>query len=193
VNERDETDNATFLTAEEREGIIPSHVTLQRELNELEQQNIVEAEVWAFMRRRDPVAEAFVRNLHRRMFGKVWQWAGAYRTSNKNIGVGCDQIQSRLYETLDNIRYWIEHQTFPPDEITTRFHHALVSIHPFPNGNGRWSRLMADILIVRLGQPRFTWGSSGLRDADATRQAYTESLKAADNHNFSDLIAFVRS
>jgi Fic-DOC domain mobile mystery protein B len=189
----DEPDDATPLTPEEREGLIPSHVTLRRELNELEQQNILEADAWVFARKRDPINEAFVRSLHRHMFGDVWRWTGTYRTSNKNIGVGGDQIQLRLYEALDNVRYWIEHKTFPPDEIAVRFHHALVFIHPFPNGNGRWSRLMADILAVRLGQPRFTWGSSGLRAADKTRQAYIEALKAADNHDFTVLIAFVRS
>jgi Fic-DOC domain mobile mystery protein B len=189
----DEPDDATPLTPEEREGLVPSHVTLRRELNELEQQNILEADTWVFARKRDPMNEAFVRSLHRRMFGDVWRWAGAYRTSNKNIGVGRDQIQLRLNEALDNVRYWVEHKTFRPDEIAVRFHHALVFIHPFPNGNGRWSRLMADILAVRLGQPRFTWGRSALRAADETRQAYIEALKAADNHNFSGLIAFARS
>jgi Fic-DOC domain mobile mystery protein B len=184
---------ATPLTAEEREGLIPSHVTLHRELNELEQQNILEADTWVFARRHNPLRRAFLRSLHHRMFGNVWRWAGVYRSSNKNIGVDREQIQIRLDEALDNVRYWIEHKTFPPDESAVRFHHALVFIHPFPNGNGRWSRLMADILVVRLGQPRFTWGSRGLRAANKTRQAYIEALKAADNHDFTALITFARS
>ncbi len=185
--------HATPLTAEEREGLIPSHVTLHRELNELEQQNILEADTWVFARRHNPLRRAFLRSLHHRMFGKVWRWAGVYRSSNKNIGVDREQIQIRLDEALDNVRYWIEHKTFPPDEIAMRFHHELVFIHPFPNGNGRWSRLMADILAIRLGQPRFSWGRSSLRAADKTRQAYIEALKAADNHDFTALIAFARS
>ena len=185
--------HATPLTAEEREGLIPSHVTLHRELNELEQQNILEADTWVFARRHNPLRRAFLRSLHHRMFGNVWRWAGVYRSSNKNIGVDREQIQIRLDEALDNVHYWIEHKTFPPDEIAVRFHHELVFIHPFPNGNGRWSRLMADILAIRLGQPRFSWGSSSLRAADKTRQAYIEALKAADNHDFTALIAFARS
>lgn len=189
----DEVGSATLLTAEEREGIIPSHVTLRRELNELEQQNILAADAWVFGRKRNPVNEPFARSLHRRMFGDVWRWAGRYRASNKNIGVARDQIQPRLYETLDNVRYWIEHGAFPADEIAVRFHHALVFIHPFPNGNGRWSRLMADVLAVRREQPRFTWGGSSLRTADDTRRAYIEALKAADNHDLTLLIAFARS
>jgi Fic-DOC domain mobile mystery protein B len=127
------------------------------------------------------------------MLGRVWRWAGNYRTTNKNIGVDRDQILHRLYEALDNVRYWTEHKTFPPDEIAMRLHHALVFIHPFPNGNGRWSRLMADILVVRLSQPRFTWGRSSLRAADETRHIYIEALKAANNHDFTALIAFARS
>jgi len=185
--------HATPLTAEEREGLIPSHVTLHRELNELEQQNILEADTWVFARRHNPLRRAFLRSLHHRMFGKVWRWAGVYRSSNKNIGVDREQIQIRLDEALDNVRYWIEHKTFPPDEIAVRFHHELVFIHPFPNGNGRWSRLMADILAIRLGQPRFSWGRSSLRAADKTRQAYIEALKAADNHDFTALSSFARS
>jgi Fic-DOC domain mobile mystery protein B len=189
----DEPDDATPLTPDEREGIIPSHVALRHELNELEQQNILAADVWAFRRKRDPMSEAFARNLHRRMFGEVWRWAGTYRTSNKNIGVDREQIHIRLHEALDNVRYWIEHNTLSPDEIAVRFHHALVFIHPFPNGNGRWSRLMADILVVRLGQARFTWDRGTLHTADETRRAYIKALKTADNHNFSELIAFARS
>jgi Fic-DOC domain mobile mystery protein B len=117
-----------------------------------------------------------------------------YRTSNKNLGVDeRAQIHPRLYEAFDQVRYWVEHKTFPPDEIAIRLHHALVIIHPFPNGNGRWSRLMADILVVRLGQRRFTWGRSALRAAGDTRSAYIAALRAADNHDFTPLLAFARS
>ena len=189
----DEPNDATPLTPEERDGLIPSHVTLRRELNELEQQNILEADAWVFRRRRNPVDERFVRSLHRRMFGDVWRWAGSYRTSNKNLGVDRSQIRARLYEALDDTGYWVEHGTFPPDEIAVRFHHALVVIHPFPNGSGRWSRLMADALVVRLRRPRFTWGRSALRAADETRRAYLDALRTADNHGFTALLAFARS
>jgi Fic-DOC domain mobile mystery protein B len=189
----DEPDDATPLTPDEREGLIPSHVTLRRELNELEQQNILVADTWVFARRRDPLNEAFGRGLHRRMFGNVWRWAGTYRNSNKNIGVDRELIPIRLNEAFDNVRYWVKHTTYSPDEIAARFHHALVFIHPFPNGNGRWSRSMADILAIRLGQSRFSWGSGSLRTAGETRRAYIDALKAADNHDSTLLIAFARS
>ena len=185
--------HATPLTPEEREGLIPSHVTLRSELNELEQQNVLAADIWAFARRRNPIDEAFARNLHRRMFGKVWRWAGTYRTTNKNLGVDGTQIQPQLYQALDNARYWMENKTFSPDQLGIRFHHALVSVHPFPNGNGRWSRLMADILVVRAGQRRFSWGGRSLRAEDETRRAYITALQAADNHDLAPLLAFARS
>jgi Fic-DOC domain mobile mystery protein B len=189
----DEPQDATPLTPDERDGLIPSHVTLRSELNELEQQNILEAYAWAFQRRRKPVHEAFGRNLHRRMFRNVWRWAGTYRTSGKNLGVDPQLILPRLYEALEQVSYWIENKTFPPDKIAVRFSHALVVVHPFPNGNGRWSRLMADILVVKLGQQRFTWGGSASGAHDEIRSAYIAALKAADNHDFTPLLAFARS
>jgi|SRR6266850_7034023 Fic-DOC domain mobile mystery protein B len=189
----DEAESATPLTPAEREGLIPSHITLRSELNELEQQNILEAATWASLRRRDPVGEPFARSLHRRMFRDVWSWAGTYRTSDKNLGVKWPLIQPRIREALEQTRYWIDHKTFLGDEIAVRFHHALVSIHPFPNGNGRWSRLMADILVVKLAEKRFTWGGNVLGAADETRRAYIAALKAADNHDFAALFAFARS
>lgn len=188
-----EPDDATPLSPEERDGLIPSHVTLRRELNELEQQNILAASIWAFGRRRAPVSEAFGRSLHRRMFGDVWRWAGAYRTTDKNIGVRYWEAPTRLREAFNNANYWVEQRTFTPDEIAVRFHHALVWIHPFPNGNGRWSRMMADLLVVSLGQPRFTWGRSALASPNEMRRAYIAALKAADNHDFAALLAFARS
>lgn len=186
-------DDATPLTPEERDGLIPSHVTRRSELNELEQQNIVEAVAAVFSRRRDPLNEVFARSLHRRMFNQVWKWAGTYRTTNKNLGVNHWEIQPELLRVFDNVRYWIEHKTYPPDEIAVHFHRDTVWIHPFPNGNGRWSRLMADMLAIRLDRKRFSWGNSALRAPDETRQAYIAALKAADDHDYAALLTFARS
>lgn len=185
--------NGLHEQPEEREGLIPSHITLRSELNELEQQNIVDAVAAVFSRKRDPLTESFARNLHKRMFGQVWKWAGRYRTSNKNIGVNYWEVQPKLLRVFENVRYWIENETFPPDEIAVRFHRDIVWVHPFPNGNGRWSRLMADVLAIRLDRPRFTWGNSVLRAPDETRKSYIAALKAADNHDFGPLLVFARS
>jgi Fic-DOC domain mobile mystery protein B len=189
----EEANHGTHLNPDERVGLRLSHITLRSELNEAEQQNILTADAWAFARKHDPIREPFGRSLHRHMLGDVWRWAGKYRTSNKNLGINFPLIQPRLYEVLDNTRYWLARETFPADEIAVRFHHGLVSIHPFPNGNGRWSRLMADTLAVRLGQPRMTWGGKNLQDANEVRARYIAVLQTADAHDFSALLQFARS
>jgi Fic-DOC domain mobile mystery protein B len=186
-------DAATPLTPEERNGLIPTYVTLRGELNEIEQQNIAEADQWAFGRKRDALNEAFLRGLHRRMFNRVWRWAGKYRISERNLGIESYRIETELHQLLADVGYWVEHKTYPPDEIAVRFHHRLVSIHPFANGNGRWSRLAADLLSVSLGDERFTWGRANLQTADDMRRRYIEALKAADNHDIRPLLAFARA
>lgn len=184
---------ATPVTPEEREGLLPSHITLRHELNEFEQQNILKAALWVASRKHDPIEEAFGRTLHKRMFDDTWKWAGEYRRSDKNIGVDWSQVHVRLAEQLDNFRYWLKNGTYPPDELSVRFHHALVFIHPFPNGNGRWSRMMADVLMAKMGQPRLTWGGSLLVEADDVRARYIAALKASDNYDFVPLLTFARS
>ena len=187
-----EPDHATPLSPEERAGLKLAHITERQQLNEVEQQNIALAVSWAGSRKHNPVREPFGRSLHKRMFDEVWTWAGDYRTGNKNLGVEHGMIVPRLYEVFEQIGYWVDHKTFPPDEIAIRFHHGLVVVHPFPNGNGRWSRLMGDVLAVRLGQPVFTWSGGALADAGELRERYIEVLQAADNHDFAPLIEFAR-
>lgn len=184
---------ATPLDADELASLIPGHITTQGELNEWEQANIVQGDQWARKQRKEILNEAFLRQLHHQMFGETWKWAGEFRKTDKNIGVDWLQIGVELKKLLDDTHYQIEHASYPPDEIAVRFHHRLVAIHPFPNGNGRHARLMADLLVERLGQPRFTWGSRSLIDAGATRQAYIAALQAADRRDIAPLLAFARS
>jgi len=158
----EQDDASTPLSPEEQEGLIPSYITLRAELNEAEQSNILEAEEWAFNRKRDVLSERFLNDLHKRMFGHVWKWAGQYRRIRKNIGIDTYKIPMELRNLLDDVRFWIENGTYEPDEIAARFHHRLVWIHMFPNGNGRHARTAADLLLVALGQPRFTWGRDSL-------------------------------
>ncbi|TVR92185.1 MAG: mobile mystery protein B [Trueperaceae bacterium] len=186
-------DAATPLSPEEQEQIIPTYITTRAQLNEAEQLNITEADLWAFSRRRNVLSEAFLKSLHKRMFRRVWTWAGAFRTSDRNLGIEPYRISTELRTLIDDAEHWVEHRTFPPDEIAVRFHHRLVSIHPFPNGNGRHARLAADLLVVALGQKRFTWGSANLIEPAGARAAYVAALRAADKHDIEPLLAFARS
>lgn len=186
-------DASTPLAEEEREQLIPSYITLRSELNEAEQANILDAEEWAFARKRDVLDERFLTDLHKRMFGRVWRWAGTFRRSMKNIGIDAYRIPQELRQLMDDCRYWIEHETYEPDEIAARFHHRLALIHPFSNGNGRHARLAADLLSVASGQPRFTWGRVNLVDASKTRGSYIAALNAADKQDIGPLLEFVRS
>jgi Fic-DOC domain mobile mystery protein B len=186
-------DAATPIDEEEKDALIPSYITTRGELNEAEQRNILEAEEWAFNRKRDALNERFLDNLHNRMFRHVWKWAGKHRRTGKNIGVDAYKIPTELRRMIDDSRYWIDNDTYPPDEIAARFHHRLVWVHPYPNGNGRHARLATDLLLKVIREPRFTWGRDNLVDAGHTRERYVEALRAADNHDFAPLINFVRS
>jgi Fic-DOC domain mobile mystery protein B len=186
----------TSLSGEEQADLIPNLAT-REELNEWERQNIVEAFGWAFdarnVGRQDPLTESYVRELHRRMFDQTWKWAGRYRKTEKNIGIPFYQISESLAALLGNARYWLENETFWPDEIAIRFHHRLVFIHPFANGNGRHARLMADVLAQRQRRLVFTWGGANIARAGDFRRNYIEALQAADKNDIGLLLEFARS
>ena len=189
----EDDDANTPLDAEEMQQLMPSYITLRRELNEAEQVNIAHASKWLSSRRSDPLDEVFLRELHRRMFGQVWRWAGHYRKTARNIGVDANRVRMDTARVIDDARFWVANGTYVPDEIAVRFSHRLVAIHPFPNGNGRLSRMAGDLLAVQLGRPQFSWGSHSLTDANVTRAAYIAALRAADAHDLGPLILFARS
>ena len=189
----EQVDDATPLTPEEQRELIPAHIAYRRELNEAEQENISRAQDWAFARRRNLLTEKFVTDLHKQMLGDVWRWAGKFRRSERNLGIPFYEISVALRQLLDEAKAWIEYKSYPPDEIAVRFHHRLVHIHPFPNGNGRHARLMADLLVMSLSGERFTWGSAELQAVGDVRGRYIAALKAADNHDIGPLLLFARS
>jgi Fic-DOC domain mobile mystery protein B len=187
----------TPLDEDEKDGLLIPTVATREELDEFEQQNIEDAIQWLLSRstkKEEVVTGAFVRNLHKHMFGKVWAWAGDYRKSNKNFGVDKYRIPSDLQVLIDDTSYWIDSETFNADEIAIRFKHRLVSIHCFPNGNGRHSRLMADIIINKIYQLTvFTWGKENLTKRSDTRREYITALKDADQNCYEPLLSFARS
>lgn len=185
---------ATPLDPDEAIGLIPAHITTCEQLDEWEAENILAGTRWAAARRRkDVLDDLFVRELHRRMFGRTWKWAGNYRATAKNIGVPPERIAVEVRKLMDDVKVQIERKVAPLDEIAARFHHRLVSIHPFANGNGRHARLMADLLLAANGAEPFDWGRGDLVHEGDARKHYLEALRAADARNFAPLLAFVRS
>ena len=186
----------TSLEPEEQAELIPSLAT-REDLNEWERDNILRARQWALadrqLSRLNPVAEEYVRELHSRMFDQTWKWAGTYRRTAKNLGVPVPQIHERLAQLLGNAAYWIENKTYEVDECAIRFHHELVVIHAFPNGNGRHARLIADVLAAKNGRSPFSWGSNDIVSAGDARNAYLEALRAADRGDIRSLLTFSRS
>ncbi|MEP7246912.1 MAG: mobile mystery protein B [Gammaproteobacteria bacterium] len=183
---------ATPIDPDEAAGLIPAHLTLQRELNEYEEANILEAAEWLLGRRRgDPLDERFIHIVHGRMFNQTWKWAGKARRSDKNIGVSWFEIPVRLKQMLGDVRAQIAHKAYSPVEIAARYHHRLVTIHVFPNGNGRHARLMADLLLMELAGQRFEWGRGSLVAANDLRARYIAALQAADAGDCRALLAFL--
>jgi len=189
-----EPGDATPLEPAEREGLRQTWIITRADLNAAEQANIDAGAAWAFRRRTaDILTDGFLTQLHKRMFGAVWAWAGQYRRTERNIGIDAYRIAAELRSLLDDVRYWIDHHTYPADEIAIRFHHRLVAIHPFPNGNGRHARMMADLVAARLAREPFSWGGGDLRDIGTLRRTYIDALRAADGHDIVPLLVFARS
>ena len=190
-------DGQTPLDEEEKEGIRIPTISTREELDEFEQQNIEEALQWLLTRKLKPeqiLTEKFIKDLHRRMFGEVWSWAGQFRTSQKNIGVDYWHISTQLRMLLDDAILWYKETVFEPDEMAIRFKHRLVNIHCFPNGNGRHSRLMADVIIEKVyGGEVFSWGAGDLTSNSQARTNYLKAVKAADRDRIDALIKFSRA
>lgn len=189
-------EGATPLDPGDAADLIPTWVSNQNELNEVEQENIAEAMLWASRRSWsiDGFRQPWLKELHRRMFDRVWKWAGRYRRSDTNIGVPWHQIPTSTEDLLSDLREQtadIDRLPWPAAELAVRFHHRLVSIHPFPNGNGRHARLAADVVLMALDQPRFGWGAeTQLAHPGPARTEYLNGLRTADGGDFTLLLAF---
>jgi Fic-DOC domain mobile mystery protein B len=186
----------TPLDENESEGLLLKTITTQGELNEAEQLNIEEAVEWTLRKKfsvDNILSETFCNELHRKMYSEVWRWAGTFRKTDKNIGVDKYQIPIALRNLIDDCRFWIDNKTYPEDEIAVRFKHRIVSIHCYSNGNGRHSRLMADVIVSHVfGRPTFTWGAASLVKASEAREVYLKTLRIADKGDVSELVGFAR-
>lgn len=193
---------ATPLDPDEAEGLLQAHIETRQELNEAEEANIAAGFAWAVarLRRRDPLADEFAFELHRRMFSQVWQWAGHTRITEKNIGVVPWEIRPGVRDLMEDARLWRaawrdEKPVYPMTEIAVRLHHRLVAIHPFPNGNGRHARMMADVLMMHAGFTPLAWGRGigTLLSTSALRDRYINALRAADRGDIGPLMDFAQS
>jgi Fic-DOC domain mobile mystery protein B len=186
----------TPLSPEEQADLIPSLAT-REDLNEWERDNILQGSQWALSERQisrlDPTKEPYIRELHTRMFDQTWKWAGTYRKTDKNLGVPVDEIRESLAQLLINAAYWLEHKSYDVDECAVRFHYELVVVHPFPNGNGRHARLIADVVAVKCGRPQFSWGGKELTAPGEARNEYLSALRKADQGALAQLLRFARA
>jgi len=185
--------STTPLDPSEKKLLIPRDIQTMEELNAFEHNNIMQAEMWALTSKVE-VSIPYIKKLHKKMFDRTWLWAGKFRKTEKNIGIHAYRVQEELGYLCQDIIFQISNASYPLDEIAARFHHRLVPIHPFPNGNGRHARLLVDLLLLKHGHSRFSWGSMKQRNqSDSIRKEYIEALKAADQHDLSKLLAFVRA
>ncbi|MGE4349121.1 MAG: mobile mystery protein B [Candidatus Berkiella sp.] len=187
-------EGATPLDPDEIAGLKFKHITTREELDHLEQANIESGLKWLKNKKSvDVLSEVFIKELHKKLFGDVWKWAGMFRKSEKNIGIDPIHISTQLRMLIDDTHYWIEHKTFLPMEVAIRFHHKLVYIHLFPNGNGRHARIMADTLLVnRLGHKAIDWsGGYALSKMSERRKSYIAALKQADKGDYTALLNLI--
>ena len=191
------TKGQTPLNDEEREGLKIDSISTREELNEFEQQNIETALTWLIGQNitiNNLLTEQFIKDLHFKMFDSVWSWAGTFRLSDKSIGTDYRYIGVEIKDLIDDCKFWIENKTFSEEEIAVRLKHRLVKIHPFPNGNGRHSRLIADVLMDKVfNRPIFSWGGMSLNSVDDGRSDYIKALREADKWDYKLLLKFARS
>jgi Fic-DOC domain mobile mystery protein B len=193
----DQIDGQTPLDEDEREGLLIKSISTQRELDEFEQQHIENAMLWLSSKKlsgEEILSEKFIKELHRRMYAGIWKWAGEFRKTDKNIGTDKQQVSIALKQLLDDCLYWIKDNSFPGEEIAIRLKHRIVQIHCFANGNGRHSRLLADVMMEKVfNLPSFSWGAANLIKQSDPRIAYIKALKKADAGDYNDLLSFAKS
>ncbi|MCY4272987.1 MAG: mobile mystery protein B [bacterium] len=183
----------TEMSPEDQDGLIPSYIATRGDLFDAEQRNIVQALLRRPPRTEELLDDKYLRDLHHAMFGQVWSWAGQYRTHETNIGIEPTQIAVAVRLLVEDVSWWIERETFATDEIAIRFHHRLVGIHPFRNGNGRHGRVAADYLAEALGTGAFTWSRNLELTTNDLRRAYLSALQEADAGEIAPLLTFARS
>ena len=127
----------------------------------------------------DLLTDHYVRDLHARLYRPIWSWAGKFRRRELNIGVAPEQIAVELRTSLDGIRHrWVSTSDWTARQLGIAVHAEVVRIHPFTDGNGRTTRLLADLVFLVAqdgpGRQQYDW--------DLDKQGYITSLRAYDRH-----------
>lgn len=163
-------------------------VQTRSQLDSVEAANILKVVSKYFGRRRPtermaPFTLQWVKRLHREMFGDVWKWAGRNRTSEINIGVKWHLIDEKLQQLLDDLACWGQSEVGVLEQAAM-LHHRAVQIHPFYNGNGRWARMLANILLHSRGYSSTGWPNELIGTTSIIRDRYIAAIKAADDGNY---------
>lgn len=186
-------DGSTPLDHEQLVGIRFAHLTTMGELDELEDENIQKGLEWLHRQKaEDFLSPVFLCRLHEKLFGDVWKWAGKYRTVEVNISkYRCYDVGPQLINLFEDLKLWISSETMPWNEIAAELHHRLVSIHPFPNGNGRTTRIFTEYVMTRYQQDPPSWMASLSSEPKRRRENYIRALRAADKGDLRPLMTFM--
>jgi Fic-DOC domain mobile mystery protein B len=172
-------------------GLKLNHITTLKELYEAEFQNITQNTGVLLLKPLNLeklISNQFLFNLHKKMFGDVWEWAGKKRKSNKSVGVDKTLIELEFKKLLDNFFFWKNNNSMDDTEISARLHHKLVQIHPFENGNGRWARLVTNLYLIKSDKSYIKWPEEELFINGTFRDKYINALKSADLGSYVEMI-----
>lgn len=194
----DEIKMSDETAGEDISDLLLRHLTTRESRNTVELETIGRAyDKYVFRGRKKNagnkwLTEEYIRQVHRDMFGGIWNWAGKYRQVNLNIGITWSQIPEQITVLCDDFVFWNTTQSAMPIlEVAARLQNRLTHIHPFKNGNGRHARLITDIFLRSQDHPLPKWPQIQLIEhGDAVRREYIAAMKQADMGNFDPLITF---
>ncbi len=140
------------------------------------------------VQKNEPLTEWTIKSLHQLILkGIDDDNAGRYRTVNVRIS-GAEHLppdQVRVPELMEQFITWYQTEAMAlhPVERAARVHSDFVKIHPFVDGNGRTSRLLMNLELLKAGYPPAVLPVE-------RRLAYYQALDADHVHGQQD--AFVQ-
>jgi Fic-DOC domain mobile mystery protein B len=191
-----DSDGQTPLPYEMQKGLKIKTIQNMGELDEHEEANIAKGLSWLARQKSDPKTYDFWIKLHKKLFEDVWTWAGKIRQhelQNPDFLLPQD-IWTGLKHLQEDLKAWIELNSYPPKEIAARFHVGIETVHPFVNGNGRFGRILTDQICKFQSFDVPTWGKSLASQPKERRKAYIDSLTyARRKRDFTQIISMMYS